>query len=512
MNDRRLRKAMAVLGVLLFVGVALPNALAQDQGACCDLGTGECYDFMPEVLCYVIYPGFTWLGPGSDCSECTGGEWGACCDWYTGDCYESPEFDCMWDWLGLGSDCSQCGGGEWGACCDWYTGDCYESPEFDCVWDWLGPGSDCSECTGGEWGACCDWYTGDCYESLEWDCMWDWLGPWSSCEECYGAYGACCDTYTGECYDDTAEWDCYDMFPGFTWLGSGSDCSQCPAPDCNENGIPDECDLDCGEPGGPCDVPGCGQSADCQPNGVPDECDFFVWRRDQQCVDYNGASNLYHFMPIGQEFVPEATAHVAVEICLELWGSPTPVTLQIHEGTLAGPVVPGSEVTVTPASAGWTQCVFSEPIGLIPGQMYVLEAAVPSYSWAWCHGPSDCYAYGQAYTLGTPSPSRDWHFRTLVVSEDCNENGIPDECDIAAGTSADADGNGVPDECELPGDLNCDGLVNSFDIDPFVLALTDSDAYAAAYPECDYMLADCNDDGLVNSFDIDAFVALLTGG
>jgi len=61
------------------------------------------------------------------------------------------------------------------------------------------------------------------------------------------------------------------------------------------------------------------------------------------------------------------------------------------------------------------------------------------------------------------------------------------------------------------GDLNCDGLVNTFDIDPFVLALTDNAAYAVAFPECDYMLADCNGDGAVNAFDIDPFVLLLTG-
>ena len=30
---------------------------------------------------------------------------------------------------------------------------------------------------------------------------------------------------------------------------------------------------------------------------------------------------------------------------------------------------------------------------------------------------------------------------------DCNGNGVPDACDIAAGTSVDADGDGVPDEC-----------------------------------------------------------------
>jgi hypothetical protein len=37
------------------------------------------------------------------------------------------------------------------------------------------------------------------------------------------------------------------------------------------------------------------------------------------------------------------------------------------------------------------------------------------------------------------------------TSQDCNENGIPDECDIASGTSADVNENGVPDECESSG-------------------------------------------------------------
>ncbi|HOO16198.1 MAG TPA: hypothetical protein PLU99_03735 [Phycisphaerae bacterium] len=63
----------------------------------------------------------------------------------------------------------------------------------------------------------------------------------------------------------------------------------------------------------------------------------------------------------------------------------------------------------------------------------------------------------------------------------------------------------------LPGDLNCDGAVNVFDIDPFVLALTDAAAYDAAYPTCDIELADVNDDGQINAFDIDPFVLLLTG-
>jgi hypothetical protein len=63
----------------------------------------------------------------------------------------------------------------------------------------------------------------------------------------------------------------------------------------------------------------------------------------------------------------------------------------------------------------------------------------------------------------------------------------------------------------LWGDMNCDGVLDGFDVDPFVAALVDPDAYAAAQPHCRAGLADCNGDGLVNGFDIDPFVAILVG-
>jgi hypothetical protein len=43
--------------------------------------------------------------------------------------------------------------------------------------------------------------------------------------------------------------------------------------DCNLNTVLDECDIDCGTAGGPCDVPGCGGSADCNSDGIPDDCE-----------------------------------------------------------------------------------------------------------------------------------------------------------------------------------------------------------------------------------------------
>ena len=61
------------------------------------------------------------------------------------------------------------------------------------------------------------------------------------------------------------------------------------------------------------------------------------------------------------------------------------------------------------------------------------------------------------------------------------------------------------------GDLNCDGVVNFDDINPFVLALSDPLAYQAAYPNCNILNGDCDNDGDVDFDDISPFVALLGG-
>ncbi|MBL8878120.1 MAG: hypothetical protein JNG88_03280 [Phycisphaerales bacterium] len=64
---------------------------------------------------------------------------------------------------------------------------------------------------------------------------------------------------------------------------------------------------------------------------------------------------------------------------------------------------------------------------------------------------------------------------------------------------------------DIVGDLNCDQVINAFDIDAFVLALQDAARYAEAYPDCRIQNADTNADGAVNNFDIDPFVMLLAG-
>lgn len=117
----------------------------------------------------------------------------------------------------------------------------------------------------------------------------------------------------------------------------------------------------------------------------------------------------------------------------------------------------------------------------------------------------------------------DYH---LLDDSPCIDTGDPATPLLAGETDCDAekrvwdgDANGTPvvdmgvDELGSFrfGDLNCDGQVNGFDIDAFVLALEDPTVYDATYPSCDAELADANGDGSVNGFDIDSFVILLGG-
>ena len=91
---------------------------------------------------------------------------------------------------------------------------------------------------------------------------------------------------------------------------------------------------------------------------------------------------------------------------------------------------------------------------------------------------------------------------------DTDADSVGDPCDTCPDTLA---GLLVQENGCALGDVNCDGRVNAFDIDPFVLALGNPAEYELVYPNCDIMNADCNDDGALNAFDIDPFVLQLSG-
>lgn len=89
-----------------------------------------------------------------------------------------------------------------------------------------------------------------------------------------------------------------------------------------------------------------------------------------------------------------------------------------------------------------------------------------------------------------------------------------DENGVALPTEAGVDRFEVtPIDCGAPdfepGDMNCDGTINPFDIDGFMLAISDPGDYPLSYPNCDMNLADIDGNGTINPFDIGPFLDLL---
>jgi len=78
---------------------------------------------------------------------------------------------------------------------------------------------------------------------------------------------------------------------------------------------------------------------------------------------------------------------------------------------------------------------------------------------------------------------------------DCNTNGVADSCDLAGGTSADCNSNSVPDECEPQEDCNSNGVQDICDL----TGGTSTDCTGNGTPdECE---PDCNTNGMADSCD-----------
>lgn len=94
----------------------------------------------------------------------------------------------------------------------------------------------------------------------------------------------------------------------------------------------------------------------------------------------------------------------------------------------------------------------------------------------------------------SPDLSFDVQLLAYEVDADCNDNGVPDACDIATGFSLDENGDGRPDECDCGADVSMDGFVDFADLN-IVLAQWESDGTGGG---------DTNMDGAVNFDDLNA--------
>jgi hypothetical protein len=354
------------------------------------------------------------------------------------------------------------------------------------------------------------------------------------------------DECEADCNGNGIPDDC-DIASGFSQdcnqNGRPDECEEGGTSDCNGNGVPDLCDIyagtspDCNENHVPdeCDI-AAGTSEDCQGNGIPDECELLppaIVAAHDNCSDaeivcpgsyYTGTTVgatvdgsatcgsssstpdvWFYYQPYGNGFAS-----------FSLLGSSYDTVISLHTGcpgTTANQVACNDDYSGTPQSRIASYFVhngvnywirISGKNGAVGEFQFSMTGPACNYTKTDCN-QNDILDDCELLACPPSDPG----------CQDCNHNGVLDECDIASGFSQDLDLDGRPDECGPPcltGDSNCDGAVNTFDIDPFVIALTDRTAWEAAY-SCDYMCVnDCNGDGAVNAFDIDPFVIILTGG
>ena len=262
-------------------------------------------------------------------------------------------------------------------------------------------------------------------------------------------------------------------------------------PDCNDNGIIDGCDLSCD--GGCAEIDGCGQSADCQGDGIPDDCQLEIEGCDGVRYD-NGYGDLV------EGFRPDwgwAFVGMADDFTLDEDAEGSCFRFDIYDSVDSGNL-PVMRVRVFENYDGlmdlgdfWAAVpVFDQTYSLDDGTLEILDTGEDLYyfdllrfvasgtDWSLSAGDYAIHltfpeTWGEGFwaTAGTDDTDcavywGDWwswpsevcydefdatrmSFALLGAGDnDCNENDVPDECDIAAGTSTDCNGDGTLDECQ----------------------------------------------------------------
>lgn len=325
------------------------------------------------------------------------------------------------------------------------------------------------------------------------------------------------------------------------WVSNENDCNnnQIPdsteiaeslAQDCNDNGIPDECDIRDGV------------SFDCNNDGIPDECRgcppvdiVFVMDTSGSMGDESDAL----CASIGA--VSAELAAVGITVNPFFWGITDTyfACLEDYVTNQLGSSIPGNTTCGTDIISdedwGPATAVVAERFPWTPGNVRLI---VPISDEGPCRGNScedpgtdrdsitnaitiannnNCFVstivgtganqcvidLAQALASGTRGASyiftgtlEDFAEALLTVitqacdqATDCNQNSIPDECDIASGFSQDANQNGVPDECERRGEYRVlDHYGQVFDV-----GNTSPVIDAGLYPPCGIALATTGD-------------------
>jgi hypothetical protein len=285
--------------------------------------------------------------------------------------------------------------------------------------------------------------------------------------------------------------------------------------DCNANSIPDECEPDCNANGIPdsCELAE-NSTLDCNSNGILDEC--------ESADEITTSSAKYSpfdvdHLPARFTFKPLPPARGKVRLDLIGYGNfGTAYTHRIDvylNSNLLGNV--RIRTGDSPCGSGMTSMILdaglfnsltrnsdqSATFRLVPGDE-VAPRCESSY-----------IQMGISYL--TPDRALDCNGNALPdecdlasgTSRDCNANGIPDECDIADHTSEDCNRNRVPDECDLASGTSHDCNANEVPDECDLASGTSHDCNANEVPdECDVAdltSQDTNEDGIPDECQIE---------
>jgi hypothetical protein len=301
--------------------------------------------------------------------------------------------------------------------------------------------------------------------------------------------------------------------------------------DCNLNGIPDSCDLDCGVGDCASNPQGCGASGDCQPNGIPDECDLGEILINDE---FSGTT-------LAVAYWASVSGATVDDVGID---EPTPpYSLRLHGEDFVGDSV--ESVTFDLSSAGSVALSFywqrtgggSSPSA---NDDLAVEYRWGPDAWTWLdlysgQGPDmtryerrsrelpsgalhDNFALRFRNSANSGGTS-DWFVDNVRLwirdMPDCNDNSVPDECDLAKGTSSDVNSTGIPDECEGLGDADGDGDVDLNDYTVFDKCLFGPEVTPTPSPAPPTSLCletfDVDTDGDVDLWDFGAFQVVYTG-
>ena len=273
--------------------------------------------------------------------------------------------------------------------------------------------------------------------------------------------------------------------------------------DCTGNGRPDECEPDCNVTGvaDSCDIQE-GTSEDLDGDGVPDEC-----VQGFSLVPISATTG--HLIEGNEIIVPMGGTTVTLEVRVSGWdphllGAPL---LYLYQARMeSSGYTSGDSGSLSPAQIPCTtddECfadALCEVSGIChaKGSFYV-NRLHPNFVFSGLQAQVGSVTVEPDFTLGSwvprsasvADPGVDEYAGTLIldvppdatgtftvgfradgnnvllpsvgdaispvelasalitVLEDCNENGVSDDIDIAEGTSEDNNGNGIPDECEF---------------------------------------------------------------